>query len=337
MRAVADGDLDAEVPYRERADEVGQLAATLAVFKKSARSKALIETERQDEQARKGVRQQAVEAAISEFGESIGRTLTALVAAADEMRVTSEEMSHTATEVGERGGIVSSAAEQASHSVQTVAAASEELAVSIGEINRQVCHAADISRDAVTAAADSAGKVKKLAEAAQRIGEVIQLITDIAGQTNLLALNATIEAARAGDAGKGFAVVAAEVKGLATQTAKATDEIRLQIEGVQAATGTAVESISGIGKHISEVNAVSTAIASAIEEQGAATRQITQNTQGAARGTRDVASNIMAINERVGHTSQAAGMVLAAADGVRLQADDLRARVDQFLVKIRAA
>jgi methyl-accepting chemotaxis protein len=337
MRAVADGDLDAEVPYRERADEVGQLAATLAVFKTNARSKALIETERQDEQARRRVRQQAVEAAITEFGESIGRTLTALVTAADEMRETSEEMSHTATEVGQRGGIVSSAAEQASHSVQTVAAASEELAVSIGEINRQVCHAADISRDAVTAAADSAGKVKKLAEAAQRIGEVIQLITDIAGQTNLLALNATIEAARAGDAGKGFAVVAAEVKGLATQTAKATDEIRLQIEGVQAATGTAVESISGIGKHISEVNAVSTAIASAIEEQGAATRQITQNTQGAARGTRDVASNIMAINERVGHTSQAAGMVLAAADGVRLQADDLRARVDQFLVKIRAA
>jgi methyl-accepting chemotaxis protein len=337
MRTVAEGDLAAEVPCRERDDEVGQLAATLAVFKENARAKDRIEAERHDEAGRKAVRQQAVEAAISAFAESIGRTLKAVVAAADEMRATSQEMSGTAQKVSQRGNAVASAAEQASGSVQAVAAAEEELAASIGEIGRQVSHAADISRGAVQAAADTTGKVKSLAEAAQRIGEVIQLIDEIASQTNLLALNATIEAARAGEAGKGFAVVAAEVKGLASQTAKATDEIRSQIKGVQAATTAAVAAISGIGAHIGEINAVSTAIASAIEQQGAATAQITQNTQSAARGTQDVSSNIAGVNTGVAHTSQAAELVLAAADGLRRQADDLRGEVDRFLGTIRAA
>ncbi len=337
MRTVAEGNLAAEVPYRGRSDEVGQLAATLAVFKETAQAKERIEAERHDEQARKAARQQAVEAAIAAFGASIGRALAAVVAAADEMRETSEEMSGTAQEVSQRGNAVASAAEQASGSVQAVAAADEELAASIGEISRQVSHAADISRGAVQAAADTTGKVKSLAEAAQRIGEVIQLIDEIAAQTNLLALNATIEAARAGEAGKGFAVVAAEVKGLASQTAKATDEIRAQIEGVQSATTAAVDAIGAIGGHIGEINAVSTAIASAIEQQGAATAQITQNTQSAARGTQDVSANIAGVNKGVAQTSQAAAMVLAAADGLRRQADDLRGEVDRFLETIRAA
>jgi methyl-accepting chemotaxis protein len=337
MRAVAGGYLAGEVPYRERGDEIGQLAATLAVFKENAQAKRRIEAERDDEQARKAARQQVLEAAVSEFGDSIGLTLKTLVTAADDMRATSETMSNTADDVGQRGGAVATAAEHASGSVHTVAAASEELAASIGEISRQVSQAADISRDAVHAAEDTTGKVKRLADAAQRIGEVIQLINDIAGQTNLLALNATIEAARAGEAGRGFAVVAAEVKGLASQTAKATEEIRLQIESVQNATKIAVEAISGIGGRISEINAVSTAIASAIEEQGAATQQITENTQEAARGTRDVSANILAVNKGVAHASQAAAMVLAAADGLHRQADHLRTRVDRFLVTIRAA
>jgi methyl-accepting chemotaxis protein len=337
MRAVADGDLTGDVPYRDRRDEVGQLAATLAVFKENAAAKERIETEQNTDHARRAERQRAVEAAISGFAASVSRTLKALTSAAEEMRGTSEAMSSTAHEVSERGDAVSAAAEQASGSVQTVAAASEELSVSITEISRQVAHAADISRDAVQAADDTTGKVKSLAEAAHRIGEVIELINAIASQTNLLALNATIEAARAGEAGKGFAVVASEVKGLASQTAKATDDIRVQIESVQAATTAAVDAISGIGGRISEINAVSTAIASAVEEQGAATQQITQNTQDAARGTREVTANIVGVSKGIANTSQASAMVLASADGLRRQADDLRGEVDRFLDTIRAA
>jgi methyl-accepting chemotaxis protein len=337
MRDVADGRLDGEVPYRERGDEVGQLAATLAVFKENAAARVRIETQQRTEQARKAERQQAVEAAIAGFGASVGRTLETLAASAEEMRATSQTMSGTADEVSRRGDAVSSAAEQASGSVQTVAAASEELAASIAEISRQVSHAADISRDAVADAQKTTGTVNSLAEAAQRIGEVIKLINDVASQTNLLALNATIEAARAGEAGKGFAVVASEVKGLAGQTAKATDEIRVQIESVQAATRAAVEAIGTIGGRIGEINAVSTAIASAVEQQGAATAQITENTQAAARGTRDVTANIIGVNQGVAQTSQAAAMVLAAADGLRRQANDLRGEVDRFMETIRAA
>ena len=337
MRDVAAGKLDGEVPYRERGDEVGQLAATLAVFKEHAAAKERMEAEQRREQSRKSERQQTIETAIAAFGTSIGRTLKAVTSAAEEMQATSETMSGTAAEVSNRGGAVSSAAEQAAGSVQTVAAASEELAASISEIARQVSHAANISREAVDAVQETTGTVQSLAEAAQRIGEVIKLINDVASQTNLLALNATIEAARAGEAGKGFAVVASEVKGLAGQTAKATDEIRSQIESVQAATRAAVDAIGGIGGRIGEINAVSTAIASAVEQQGAATAQITQNTQSAARGTRDVTANIIGVNEGVSQTSRAAAMVLAAADGLQRQAEDLRGEVDRFLETIRAA
>ncbi len=337
MRDVAAGKLDGEVPYRERGDEVGQLAATLAVFKEHAAAKERMEAEQRREQARRADRQQTIETAIAAFGASIGRTLKAVTTAAEEMQATSETMSGAAAEVSKRGDAVSSAAEQASGSVQTVAAASEELAASISEIARQVSHAANISREAVDAAEETTGTVKSLAEAAQRIGEVVKLINDVASQTNLLALNATIEAARAGEAGKGFAVVASEVKGLAGQTAKATDEIRSQIESVQAATRAAVDAIGSIGGRIGEINAVSTAIASAVEEQGAATAQITQNTQSAARGTRDVTANILGVNQGVSQTSQAAAMVLAAADGLHRQAEDLRGEVDRFLETIRAA
>jgi len=179
--------------------------------------------------------------------------------------------------------------------------------------------------------------VQALAAGAQKIGDVVSLISDIASQTNLLALNATIEAARAGEAGKGFAVVAAEVKGLAGQTARATDEIRAQIEAVQGATQAAVSAISGIGSRIGSINDVSTALAAAVEEQGAATQEITRNTHEAAVGTQDVSSNIVAVREGVAETSRAATVVLGAADGLRRQADELRGEVDRFLGTIRAA
>jgi len=337
MRKVAGGDLSGDVPYRERGDEVGQLAGALAVFKENAETKARMEAQRIDHDMREGERRHAVEEEVAGFGASVRAGLDALTAAADEMRATSKAMSISTGEAGRQAGAVAAAAEQASANVETVAAASEELARSIGEIGVQVSHAANISRDAVAAAQETTGTVESLAQAAQRIGEVVKLINDIASQTNLLALNATIEAARAGEAGRGFSVVASEVKNLASQTAKATDEIRSQIGSMQAATHAAVEAICGIGGRIGEINAVSTAIASAVEEQGAATREITQNTQEAARGTRGVTANIAGVNSGVSQTNQAARQVLSAADGLQQQADGMRAQVDRFLQAIRAA
>jgi methyl-accepting chemotaxis protein len=218
-----------------------------------------------------------------------------------------------------------------------VAAASEELAQSIGEIGQQVSHAAGISRDAVRAADATTSTVESLAAAADRISEVVKLINDIASQTNLLALNATIEAARAGEAGKGFSVVASEVKGLANQTAKATEDIRTQIASMQGATGAAVAAIRDIGVRIGEINTASTAIASAVEEQGAATQQITQSTQQAADGTRGVSSNILGVHTGAAETNRAAEKVLTAADGLQRHADELRGEVNRFLDAIRAA
>ena len=179
--------------------------------------------------------------------------------------------------------------------------------------------------------------VQSLADAAQKIGEVVKLIADIAGQTNLLALNATIEAARAGEAGKGFAVVASEVKNLATQTAKATEDITAQVNAIQAATKDSVQAISGIGKTIGEINQIATAIASAVEEQGAATQEIARNVQQAAQGTHQVSANIGGVTAATGQTGQAASEVLGAADGLSKQAAALQAEIETFVVAIRAA
>jgi methyl-accepting chemotaxis protein len=334
---VAGGDGATEIPFRDRQDEIGALAGALVVFNENALAKARIEEEQRADNARREDRRQAIEAAIEDFAATMDRTLQALVAAADDMRSTSGAMSSAAGEAGERTRAVAHASEEASANVQTVASASEELSTSVAEIARQVAHAAEISHEAVEAAQQTTGAVEGLAEAAQRIGEVVELINNIASQTNLLALNATIEAARAGEMGKGFAVVAHEVKSLATQTAKATGEIRQQIEAVQGATGAAVEAIRGIAGRIGEINEVSTTIASAVEEQGAATREITRNTQEAAHGTERVFTNIAGVNERVAETGQAASMVLSAAEGLRDKADALRQDVDRFLGAIRAA
>jgi len=337
MGMVARGDLSGAIPYEQRADEIGQLARALAVFRDNALEKAKIEAAQREEHERREVRQRAVEQEIANFETSIRDALGALGQAATEITSAAEALSATADQTGRQAAAVTSAAANASSNVQTVAAASEELSASVEEISRQVAQAAGIADQAAKETRSTDLTVQGLAEAAQRIGEVVQLINSIAGQTNLLALNATIEAARAGEAGKGFAVVASEVKSLATQTGKATDDIAAQVAAIQAATNSAVEAIKGVAHIIGQVNEISTSIASAVEEQGAATREITRNTQQAARGTQDAAENIAGVSQAAAKTDEAANQMLHAAGELNRTATRLRSEVDQFLAGIRAA
>jgi methyl-accepting chemotaxis protein len=337
MLKVASGDLTAETPYAQRSDEIGALAGALGVFKQNAVEKGRIEAEQRERHAQAAARQQTVEASLAAFEADVRGALEALGGASVQMRETSQSMSQTAAQTNDQAKTMASVSEEASTNVQTVAAATEELSGSIAEISRQVTHAADIAGRAVEQTAETDRTVEGLATSAGRIGEVVKLISDIAGQTNLLALNATIEAARAGEAGKGFAVVASEVKSLANQTAKATDEIAAQITAVQDVTKEAVEAIKRIGGTIGEVSAVATSIASSVEEQGAATKEIAQHTQHAARRTKEVSQTVAGVTAAGSATGAAAQAVKSAAEALGTQAEHLRARVDDFLGKIRAA
>ncbi len=337
MHEVANGNLAGDIAFARRADEIGELARALAVFRDNAQEKLRIEAAQREEQQRKEQRQQAVEREVARFESSVRGLLEALADAAVEMRRTSESMSATADQTGQQAGAVNGASRQASANVQTVAAAAEELSASIAEISRQVVQAEEVASQAVEQTRNTDHSVQGLVDMAQRIGEVVKLINGIASQTNLLALNATIEAARAGEAGKGFAVVASEVKSLATQTAKATDDITAQVSAIQAATKQAVDAIQGVSRIIARVNEISTSIASAVEEQGAATNEITRNTQAAARGTQEVSSNIAGVSEGAGMTGKAAEHVLAAAAELSQVSEKLRGEVDAFLTGIRAA
>ncbi len=337
MLRVAGGDLAAEVPFADRRDEIGALSGALATFKRNAVEKTHIEEEQRQRRTQAEARQQAIESHIAGFERQMRDALEALAGASKEMLGTSERLANTAGQSSRQVQAARGASEEASSNVETVAAAAEELSVSISEISRQVTRAASIASRAVDETHQTDGTVQGLAESAGRIGEVVKLISDIAGQTNLLALNATIEAARAGEAGKGFAVVASEVKSLATQTAKATEEISAQIVAVQNVTGDAVEAIKRIGGTIGEVSAVATSIASAVEEQGAATQEITRNTQQAARRTKDASENVAGVASGTDDTGQAAGGVKSAADALARQTEQLRAQGRDFLDKIRAA
>jgi methyl-accepting chemotaxis protein len=337
MLRVARGDLAAEAAFTERSDEIGALAGALGTFKQNAVEKARIEGEQRDRHAQSAARQQATEAAIIAFESHMREGIEALAQAAGQMRETSEKMSATSAQTNTQAKTAAEASEEASVNVQTVAAASEELSASIADIGRQVVHATGIASRAVEETRETDGTVRGLAETAERIGEVVKLINDIAGQTNLLALNATIEAARAGEAGKGFAVVASEVKSLANQTAKATEEISAQIAAVQKVTKDAMGAIKGIGSTISEVSAVATTIASAVEEQGTATQEITRNTQEAARRTKDASAGIAGVSAGADATGAAAQNVRSAAEALGVRTEQLRGQVHDFLAKIRAA
>jgi methyl-accepting chemotaxis protein len=337
METLASGSTDVAIAATGQKDEIGSMARAVEVFKQNAIDKARLDADQKAEQARKEQRQSVIEQHIAAFERSMRASLAALVSAAAEMRATSESMSTTAEETSRQATTVAAAAEQASVNVQTVATATEELSSSVSEISRQVAQSSRIAGEGVAEAGRTNTSVGGLAAAAQKIGDVVKLISDIAAQTNLLALNATIEAARAGEAGRGFAVVAAEVKTLANQTAKATEEIGGQVTAMQGATADVVRAIEHITTTIAAINDAATTIASAVEEQGAATQEIARNVHEAAQGTGQVSSNITGVNRAAGETGTAAGQVLTSADVLGKQAKTLRDEIDAFLAHIRAA
>jgi methyl-accepting chemotaxis protein len=337
MTELAGGNYSTEIPAVGRKDEVGEMAGAMVVFKENMiKAKEASEREAAAQQAQLE-RAQSMEKLTQTFDAEVSAVLKAVAAASTQLQATATSMTATAEETSRQSTAVAAAAEQASANVQTVASAAEELTGSVSEISRQVIQSTSIATKAVKDAEHTNAQIKGLAEAAQKIGEVVSLITAIAEQTNLLALNATIEAARAGEAGKGFAVVAAEVKNLANQTAKATEEIAAQIGGIQNATGEAVTAIEGISGTIREISEIATTIAGAVEEQGAATQEIARNVQQAAKGTSEVTSNITGVNQAASETGSAATQVLGASGELSKQSEQLRGQVERFLAGVKTA
>ncbi|HEX4303430.1 MAG TPA: HAMP domain-containing methyl-accepting chemotaxis protein [Rhizomicrobium sp.] len=337
MARLAQHDLAAEVEGAGRKDEIGAMAAALQVFKTSLIEGDRRKAEQEDERRRADARSRKLEELSHGFETRVGSIVQTVAAQATQMQASAQSMSVTAQETTKQAGAVAAASEESASNVQTVASAAEELSSSIAEIARQVGHSSRIASNAVTEAGTANAMVNSLAGASQKIGEIVALINDIADQTNLLALNATIEAARAGEAGKGFAVVASEVKNLATQTSKATEDIRAQISGVQSATQDAVRAIDSIGGTIGEINQIVTTIAAAVEQQGAATKEIARNVEETAKGTREVSANIAGVTHAANGTGEAAGQVLGVARALSGQSADLRKYVVEFLADVKAA
>jgi methyl-accepting chemotaxis protein len=336
MVALGRGDLDAPVDA-SREDEIGDMAKAILVFREQERERRALQSANDASEAAKHAREARIEALIGDFRRRAGEMLGVVGSEMRAMAGTAKALTGTAEATAHRADGAAHASQEASQNVLTVSAAGEELMQSIDEIGRQVSRTTDVVGKAAQVSRTTNHTVAELEQAAGKIGAVVGLIRDIAEQTNLLALNATIEAARAGEMGKGFAVVAAEVKSLANQTSKATEDISAQIGAIQVTTGEAVSAIGEIAHIMEEVDTYTSAIAAAVEEQGASTAEIARNVSRAAEGTKLVATNISGVNEAVGETSRAAAQVAEAAGRVVHTADDLRSIVDRFLADVAAA
>ena len=337
MQALGGGDLTAQIPHQGEKTEIGSMAELLQVFKEALIAKrAADEAAARDAEA-KIERGRRVDGITREFESMIGEIVNTVSSASTQLEASAGTLTATAERAQELTTVVAAASEEASTNVQSVASATEEMASSVNEISRQVQELARMAGEAVNEARKTNDRVSELSKAAARIGDVVELINNIAGQTNLLALNATIEAARAGDAGRGFAVVASEVKALAEQTAKATGEIGQQINGIQSATQDLVSAIKEISGTIEKLSEISSAIAAAVEEQGAATQEISRNVQQAAQGTQQVSSNITDVQRGAGETGRASSQVLSAAQSLSGDSSRLKLEVGKFLSSVRAA
>jgi len=337
MNALSKGDLNTEIPNMENKDEIGDMALAVQVFKENMADNAKMTAKSKRENEKREQRVQKIDTLTQSFDAITSEMLQAVLVSADQMVTTAHSMTTTTNEATDQSNDIVMAAEEATDKVQMVTTASANLSNSISDIANQVRQSSQIAANAVTEVESTNENVQGLAVAADKIGEVVSLITDIADQTNLLALNATIEAARAGDAGKGFAVVASEVKNLANQTARATEEISSQISGIQTATQGAVAAIQGIGSTINKINDISEAISTSIAEQGNATQDIARNVEMAADGTTHVSGSLVGVKQMISKTGEAASDVLVAADALKEKENALQKHIGSFLADIKNA
>ena len=334
---LADKDYAVTIPALGQVNEIGRMAKAVEILKQRSQAADKLDDERRQSAEASEQRAKRLQDISQNFERAVGSIAENVATGASNMHGNAEMLSSTATQTSRRCEAVSAASSQATSNTQMVASAAEQLSASVAEISRQVAQATSIAGQAVQEATATDGSIQELAEAAQKIGDVVKLINDIAGQTNLLALNATIEAARAGEAGKGFAVVASEVKSLATQTAKATDDIAAQVGAIQGATSGAVQAIKRISGTIGNINEIATAIASAVEEQGAATKEIARNVQEAAARTQEVSGDIAGVTEAAAKTGKASASLIDMAGKLAQQSDALRHELKSYLTAVAAA